>query len=149
MILCLSLFPFPLSRKLVTKHERHKNINPLISSESVSVRTPYIKAIVSSDSRHALARLQSLRQLDTRYASTTTFSIVTVSLKQAQRHSPPFQRWRCPWNKRSGTWHFFNDDGVPEPSVAALDFFKDDGVLETSDAALGNFSTVTVSLKQV
>ena len=71
MILCLSLFPFPLSRKLVTKHERHKNINPLISSESVSVRTPYIKAIVSSDSRHALARLQSPRRLDTRYANTT------------------------------------------------------------------------------
>ena len=43
-------------------------INPLVSSESVSVRTSYFKAIVS---RHALARLPITRQLDTRYANTT------------------------------------------------------------------------------
>ena len=61
------------SSQLKTCHQARQTyeINPLVSSESVSVRTSYFKAIVSSDSRHALARLQSLRQLDTRYANTT------------------------------------------------------------------------------
>ena len=55
-----------------------------------------------------------------------------VSLKQAKWYSTLFQRWLCPWNKRSGTRRFF----------------KDDGVLETSVAALVAFSERTVSLEQ-
>ena len=61
------------SPQLKTCHQARQTyeINPLVSSESVSVRTSYFKAIVSSDSRHALARLTIPRQLDKRYTNTT------------------------------------------------------------------------------
>ena len=36
-----------------------------------------------------------------------------------------FQRRWCPWTKRSGTWHLFNEDSVLEPSEASLDAFKE------------------------
>ena len=61
------------SSQLKTCHQARQTyeINPLESCESVSVRTSYFKAIVSSDSRHALARLTITRRLDTRYTNTT------------------------------------------------------------------------------
>ena len=58
---------------------------------TASVRTPYIKAIVSSDPRHALARLTSLRRLDTRYTNTTH------STKMGHSLTSGFWSFVCNW----------------------------------------------------
>ena len=75
---------FSFSSQLKTCHQARQTyeINPLVSSESVSVRTSYFKAIVSSDSRHALARLTIPRRLDTRYTNTTASLISSTSWYQ-------------------------------------------------------------------
>ena len=67
------------STQLKTCHQARQTyeINPLESCESVSVRTSHFKAIVSSDSRHALARLTISRRLDTRYTNTTVVVYAT------------------------------------------------------------------------
>ena len=73
----LNTLSISFSSQLKTCHQARQTyeINPLVSSESVSVRTSYFKAIVSSDSRHALARLTITRRLDTRYTNTTRVCI--------------------------------------------------------------------------
>ena len=83
-------------------------------------------------------------------AAHNAFSKITVSLKQAKRHWTLFQRWLFTWNKRSGTWRFFKDDGVLEASEAALDAFSKMAVyLKLAKAVLDAFSKITVSLKEV
>ena len=86
--------------------------------------------------------------LETSVAALNTFSKMTVSLKQAQRHSTLLQRWQGslkqaqwysavlwrwlgPWNKCSSTGRFF----------------KDDWILGTSEEALNTFSKMTGSLE--
>ena len=75
------------SPQLKTCHQARQTyeINPLVSCESVSVCTSYFKAIVSSDSRHALARLTIPRQLDTRYTNTTTQGKIDVDFRAKEQ----------------------------------------------------------------
>ena len=78
-----------------------------------------------------------------------TLSKMTVLLNQAKRHSTLFQRWRCPWNKRSGTQHYFKDDDVLETSAAALGTFpKLTGSLNQAQLHSALFQKMTGSLKQ-
>ena len=90
-ILILWHLSISFSPQLKTCHQARQTyeINPLISSESVGVCTSYFKAIVSRDSRHALARLNIPRRFDTRYTSTTATHISYAEhiTFQKQRHN--------------------------------------------------------------
>ena len=72
---------------------------------TVSVRTPYIKAIVSRDSRHALARLQFPRRLDTRYANTTN-SIFEILLFKTTSKKESFKRLKISLKNNALLKHF-------------------------------------------
>ena len=50
------------------------------------------------------------------------------------------EKWRCPWNKQSGTWRYFKDDGVLETSEAVLKLLRVGLLRPVKTANVWNFN---------